>query len=130
MKITTKIIRIVSIVFAVVPVCMLLLFKVILKNYFDSFNITNYILFLIIEILNIIFAIIFFLSKDKIRKPLLALFIAYLIVTFLVPVYHLGRTFSPTGPDSYLMGLAFNEDYRDIYGVDITKLVKIYEYFK
>ena len=125
-----KFFQLISILFVIAPICMLLLFNVILKDRFDSYNITNYIIFSVIEILNIVFVIIFFISKEKIRKLLIVLYIAYLIVSFLIPVFHLGYTYPPTGPNSELMGLCFEEEYRDVYGVDITELEKIYSDFK
>ena len=125
-----KFFQLISILFVIAPICMLLLFNVSLKDRFDSYNITNYIIFSVIEILNIVFVIIFFVSKEKIRKLLIVLYIAYLIVTFLIPVFHLGYTYPPTGPNSELMGLCFEEEYRDVYGVDITELEKIYSDLK
>ena len=105
---------------------MLLLFNVILTGSSDSFYSTNYIAFAVIEILNIVFAIVIFISKDNIRKPLLVLYIVYSFVTFPVPVFYIERTYAPTGPNSELMGIALDKEYRDIYGVDITGLAEIF----
>jgi hypothetical protein len=102
------------------------LFNVILKDSSDTFYSTNFILFSLIEILNIIFAIIIFISKDELRKPLLILYILYSIVTFLVPVFCIEHAYSPTGSNSELTGLALDREYRDIYGVEITGLANIY----
>ena len=72
------------------------------------------------------FAIFIFASKDKVRKPLLVLFIVFAIATFLVPVFCIEHTFAPEGPDSYLMGLGLYRQYRDIYGVNITELAEFF----
>ena len=121
-----RLFRIISLVLAIVPICLLLLFNVILKDSFDTFYFTNFILFAVMETINIVFVIIFFLSKDNIKKPLLILFLVYSIATFLVPVFRIEHTYSPTGPGSERMGLALDRKYRDIYGVDVTELEKLF----
>ena len=121
-----RLFRFISIALVIVPICMLLLFNVILKDSFDTYCSTNFILFSVIEILNIVFAIVIFKSKDNIRKPLLVLYIVYSFVTFPVPVFYIERTYAPTGPNSELMGIALDKEYRDIYGVDITGLAEIF----
>ena len=65
-----RVFRVISLVLVIVPIIMLLLFNVILTGSSDSFYSTNYIAFAVIEILNIVFAILIFASKDKVRKPL------------------------------------------------------------
>lgn len=122
-----RLIKLISILFVIIPICMFVLFNVILKNSFDVYNSTNYIIFSIIEILNIIFAIVIFKSKEHINKLLIIIFSIYIIITFLIPVYHTGHTYAPTGPNSELMGLALKQNYRDIYGVDITELVQLFK---
>ena len=121
-----RVFRIISLALVIVPIIMLLLFNVILTGSSDSFYSTNYIAFAVIEILNIVFAIVIFISKDNIRKPLLVLYIVYSFVTFPVPVFYIERTYAPTGPNSELMGIALDKEYRDIYGVDITGLAEIF----
>lgn len=122
-----KIIKSISILFIIVPLCMFIIFNVILKDSFDVYNSTNYIAFTIIELLNIVFSIIIFRSEEQINKLLIIIFIIYIIITFLIPVYHLGHTYAHTGSGSELMGLALKQNYRDIYGVDITELVQLFK---
>lgn len=122
-----KIIKSISILFIIVPLCMFIIFNVIIKDSFDVYNSTNYIAFTIIELLNIFFSIIIFRSKEQINKLLIIIFIIYIIITFFIPVYHLGHTYAPTGPGSELMGLALKQNYRDIYGMDITELVQLFK---
>ena len=121
-----RVFRVISLVLVIVPIIMLLLFNVILTGSSDSFYSTNYIAFAVIEIINIVFAVLIFASKDKVRRPLLVLFIVFAIATFLVPVFCIEHTFAPEGPDSYLMGLGLYRQYRDIYGVNITELAEFF----
>lgn len=121
-----RVFRVISLVLVIVPIIMLLLFNVILTGGSDSFYSTNYIAFAVIEILNIVFAILIFASKDKARKPLLVIFIVFAIASCLVPVFCIEHTFAPKGPDSYLMGLGLYRQYRDIYGVNITELAEFF----
>ena len=123
----SRIFRIISIVLATVPICLLLLFNVILKGSSETSYSTNFILFSVIEIINIVFVIIIFKSKDNIRKPVLVIFIAYAIITFLVPVFRVQHAYKLTGLKSDIPGIAVDYEYRDIYGVDISGLVSLYQ---
>ena len=61
-------------------------------------------------------------------KKTIILITIYLIITALIPIFHTGSTYAPKEPDAYLMGVALKENYRDIYGIDITYFVKIFIY--
>ena len=117
--------KILLIIMTVVPL-IIIIFNIILKNSFSVYNSTNFILFSIIEIINIMLLIKFVILKKDIGKKTIILITIYLIITLLIPIFHTSSIYSPEGPDSYLMGVALKENYRDIYGINITYFVKIF----
>ena len=121
-----KVLKILLILMTVIPLTLIIIFNIILKNAFDVYNSTNFILFLIIELINIMLLIKFVVLKKDISKKTIILITIYLIITALIPIFHTGSTYAPEGPDAYLMGVALKENYRDIYGIDITYFVKIF----
>ncbi len=122
----SKVLKILLILMTAVPLILIIIFNIILKNAFAVYNSTNFILFVIIELINIILLIKFVVLKKDIGKKTIILITIYLIITALIPVFHTGSTYAPEGPDAYLMGVALKENYRDIYGIDITYFVKIF----
>ena len=126
MKNTNLLKKILLILMTVVPLILIIIFNIILKNAFSVYNSTNFILFLIIELINIMLLIKFVVLKKDISKKTIILITIYLIITALIPIFHTGSTYAPEGPDAYLMGVALKENYRDIYGIDITYFVKIF----
>ena len=122
----SKVLKILLILMTAVPLILIIIFNIILKNAFAVYNSTNFILFLIIESINIILLIKFVVLKKDISKKTIILITIYLIITALIPIFHTGSTYAPEGPDAYLMGVALKENYRDIYGIDITYFVKIF----
>ncbi len=121
-----KVLKILLILMTVIPLILIIIFNIILKNAFAVYNSTNFILFLIIELINIMLLIKFVVLKKDISKKTIILITIYLIITALIPIFHTGSTYAPEGPDAYLMGVALKENYRDIYGIDITYFVKIF----
>ena len=121
-----KVLKILLILMTVIPLTLIIIFNIILKNAFDVYNSTNFILFLIIELINIMLLIKFVVLKKDISKKTIILITIYLIITALIPIFHTGSTYAPEGPDAYLMGVALKENYRDIYGIDITYFVNIF----
>lgn len=121
-----KVLKILLILMTVIPLILIIIFNIILKNAFAVYNSTNFILFLIIELINIMLLIKFVVLKKDISKETIILITIYLIITALIPIFHTGSTYAPEGPDAYLMGVALKENYRDIYGIDITYFVKIF----
>lgn len=117
--------KILLIIMTVVPL-IIIIFNIILKNSFSVYNSTNFILFSIIELINIMLLIKFVILKKDIGKKTIILITIYLIITLLIPIFHTSSIYSPEGPDSYLMGVALKENYRDIYGINITYFVKIF----
>ena len=115
-----KVLKILLILMTVIPLILIIIFNIILKNAFAVYNSTNFILFLIIELINIIILIKFVVLKKDISKKTIILITIYLIITVLIPVFHTGSTYA------YLMGVALREKYIDIYGIDITYFVKIF----
>ena len=126
MKNTNLLKKILLILMTVVPLILIIIFNIILKNAFSVYNSTNFILFLIIELINIMLLIKFVVIKKDIGKKTIILITIYLIITALIPIFHTGLNYAPEGPDAYLMGVALKENYRDIYGIDITYFVKIF----
>lgn len=117
--------KILLIIMTVVPL-IIIIFNIILKNSFSVYNSTNFILFSIIELINIMLLIKFVILKKDIGKKTIILITIYLIITLLIPIFHTSSIYSPEGPDSYLMGVELKENYRDIYGINITYFVKIF----
>ena len=115
-----KVLKILLILMTVIPLILIIIFNIILKNAFAVYNSTNFILFLIIELINIMLLIKFVVLKKDISKKTIILITIYLIITVLIPVFHTGST------DAYLMGVGLREKYIDIYGIDITYFVKIF----
>ena len=114
-----KIILLIAIVF---PIIICIMINTVLKDKFDVYNSTNFIIFIIIEFINI-FILFKLINKKDVNKKVFILIICYLIISALIPVFHLGYTIIPEGQKSELMGLGLKESYRSIYGINITKLV-------
>ena len=121
-----KVLKILLILMTVIPLILIIIFNIILKNAFAVYNSTNFILFLIIELINIMLSIKFVVLKKDISKKTIILITIYLIITALIPIFHIGSNYALEGPDAYLMGVALKENYIDIYGIDITYFVKIF----
>ena len=99
----------------------IIFFEEIVVAYFFINKVQIFYSLIIILIINVIFG---FLIK-KPNKLISILFILYLMILFFVPIYNTSYTYAPTGPNSHLMGLAYAEEIRNIYGVNIAKIVKI-----
>ena len=120
-----KIILLIAIVF---PIIICIMINTVLKDKFDVYNSTNFIIFLIIEFINI-FILIKLINKKDVNNKVFILIICYLIISALISVFHLGYTIIPEGQKSELMGLGLKESYRSIYGINITKLVDNFFWF-
>ena len=116
----SRIVKVLLILMTIIPIILIINFNIILKNAYDVYNSTNFILFFIIELINIIILIKFVVLKKDISKKTIILITIYLIITVLIPVFHTGSTYA------YLMGVGLREKYIDIYGIDITYFVKIF----
>lgn len=123
-KSTIVIMKIVLVFLIILPLIIYVLLNMILKNKFNIYLTTNYLFFIIIETINLIIAIFFFVRKINLTKKFILFFCCYFILSMLIPVYHTGYTHAPTGPGSERMGITLKENHRNIYGLDITNLVK------
>ena len=85
-------------------------------------NTADYIVFVIIECINIIVLTCMSLKKFEVRKTMIIVCGIYLIISALIPVYRIDATFAPTGMNSHLMGLGLKRSYVDIYGINITNM--------
>ena len=112
-----KIICIINILMAIIV--FILVDFVLYKDIAMKYDSTNYLALIIIEVINIIFGILLF-RKGK-KKLIHILYIAFIIIIIFIPIYHNGYYFAPTGPNSYLMGLAFNDNYLDVYGINLKQ---------
>lgn len=118
------VLKIVCIIFVVISIGVFVKTNIILSNTYDLYNEIYYLQLIVIEVINIIFGLLFFRTK-KITNKYIITYLVFLLIIFCIPIYHNGNTYAPTGPNSYLMGLAVNERYLNIYGINIIEFVNI-----
>lgn len=118
------VLKIVCIIFVVISISVFVKTNIILSDTYDLYNETYYLQLIVIEVINIIFWLLFFRTK-KITNKYIITYLVFLLIIFCIPIYHNGNTYAPTGPNSYLMGLAADERYLNIYGINIIELVNI-----
>lgn len=119
-----KVLKIVWLISFIISIVVFVMTAIVLSDTYEIYNETYYLPLLIIEIINIIFGVLFF-RKNKITKSYVIIYLIFILITFFIPIYHNGNTYAPTGPNSHLMGLAFNERYLNIYGINIIKIINI-----
>ena len=117
-----KFLKIISWIIVIVPTLWLIIFNMMLEV-----NHVNYIAFAIIECINIIILIYMLLHKFEIKKNMLIGIGIYIIISALIPVYCIQETVTPTGENSHLMGLGLKTSYVDIYGINISSIVNLFE---
>ena len=115
-----KVLKIVWLISFIIPIVVFVMTAIVLSDTYEIYSETYYLPLLIIEIINIIFGVLFF-RKNKITKSYVIIYLIFILITFFIPIYHNGNTYAPTGPNSHLMGVAFNERYLNIYGINIIK---------
>lgn len=122
--------RIISLAITIIPIIMFFVFLkpiyTILVNgpvYFDI----NYVLLISIEIINIAITVFLFTRKEKIKKIHVLIITLLIIISTLIPVYHVKDAKLPTGPKAYLMGTSVINLYKDIYGIDISALINTFK---
>lgn len=119
-----KILKVITMLNLIIPIIVLIFFQntaTIVSNSLAS--VTSYIRVLIIELINLIFIIYFFKVK-KYNKVVILLFLLYIIIIVMIPVYVYQEAVAPTGPHSFLMGLALGEKhYYNLYGIEITQFI-------
>ena len=119
-----KLFKILWCISIIVAIIVFVIVGIVRKNSYDVYNSINYILLAIIEIINLLFGFLFFKKTEN--KIVYGFYIIFIIITLLIPIYHNGYTYAPTGPRSYLMGLALEAKYLNIYGINITKFIKLF----
>lgn len=118
------VLKIACIIFVLISIGVFVKTNIILSDTYDLYNETYYLQLIVIEVINIIFGLLFFRTK-KITNKYIITYLVFLLIIFCIPIYHNGNTYAPTGPNSYLMGLAVDERYLNIYGINIIEFVNI-----
>ena len=121
--------KIISWIIVIVPILWLIIFNIFFRYnmILDKANPVNYIAFAIIECINIIILIYMLLHKFEIKKSMLIGIGIYIIISALIPVYCIQETVTPTGENSHLMGFGLKMSYVDIYGINISSIVNLFE---
>lgn len=70
--------------------------------------------------------IIIFIKKEKLKKSFIIIYCIYIILSALIPIYHIRETRNPTESLSYLMGLEVVDKYNNIYGIDISGIINMF----
>lgn len=118
------VLKIACIILVVISIGVFVKTNIILSDTYDLYNETYYLQLIVIEVINIIFGLLFFRTK-KITNKYIITYLVFLLIIFCIPIYHNGNTYAPTGSDSYLMGVAVDEGYLNIYGINIIEFVNI-----
>ncbi len=116
-----NILKIIFLIASILPLGVFIIINIIMNDvyYYKS---TNYILCIIIEMINTIILCIL-IVKGKISKKILILIICYLIVSLLIPVYSTNKIYRknttqfPTSVSACVEIVC-----RNLYGIDITFL--------
>ena len=124
-----NLLKIISWIIVILPILWLIAFNLFFKKDISlaEENTANYMVFVIIECINIIILTYMLLKKFEIKKIMLIVAGIYLIISALIPVYCIDETFAPTGMNSHLMGLGLKRSYVDVYGINITNIVNLFE---
>lgn len=124
-----KLRKIISWIIVILPILSFIVVEIFFRrNMFVNENSpVNYLFFVLIECINIIILIYMSLHKFEIKKSILIGIGIYIILSALIPVYCIQETVTPTGENSYLMGLGLKTSYVDIYGINISSIVNLFE---
>ncbi len=117
-----KIFKIIWIIGIISSVITFFVINIVNRNYYEIYNTTNYLVLMILEIINFVLGILLFKKSDS--KLLYIIYTIFIIITLLIPIYHNGNTYAPTGPGSEFMGIAFKERYINMYGINIIRFIK------
>lgn len=117
-----KIFKVIWCVSIIIEVIVFIIVNFVYKDTYEVYNSTNYLVLVIIETVNIIFGILLFKKSES--KLVFILYTLFILITLFIPIYHNGNTYAPTGPKSYLMGVAFEERYLNVYGINIVRIIK------
>lgn len=116
--------KIISIILVVIPICCIILVQIM----FDEKYI-NYLLFAILELINILFMLKILKGKKSITNKFIVLYAIYIIISILIPVYNGTIYVAPTGPGSELMGLGLKAFRLDIYGINLYNFYSIFDWY-
>ena len=135
MKKIKLIIKIISVIIVIIPLITCIAFN-LNKSYsgtefIDGTRViyvrVDYIKFIIIELINIMIMLKMLTSKKEITKKFLMIFIVFFIISVLNPIYYIRKEITPTGPKSELMGLGLKKELKNIYWIDVTNFVEMWE---
>lgn len=116
-----NILKIIFLIASILPLGVFIIINIIMNDvyYYKS---TNYILCIIIEMINTIILCIL-IAKEKISKKILILIICYLIVSLLIPVYSTNKIYRKnTTQFPTSISACVEIVRRNLYGIDITFL--------
>lgn len=123
MKNVKIILRVLFIILSVIPIITFIIFNFAIKNNAGVFsNNTNILAFIIIELINILITILLFKNKNDVGVSFSIITLIYIVISIFIPVYSVVNTYAPSGENSYLMGQSVEKEYKNIYGIDITKI--------
>ena len=125
-----NILKIIGICSIIVPIPVTLVFlkptyNLLLSNNAIYYDI-NYIFLIGIEIVNMITTIHIFIKKEKLKKSFIIIYCLYIILSALIPIYHINDAITPTDGPVDLMGLAVVDMYWNIYGIDISWIINLF----
>ena len=116
-----NILKIIFLIASILPLGVFIIINIIMNDvyYYKS---TNYILCIMIEMINTIILCIL-IVKEKISKKILILIICYLIVSLLIPVYSTNKIYRKnTTQFPTSISACIENGRRNLYGIDITFL--------
>lgn len=116
-----NILKIIFLIASILPLGVFIIINIIMNDvyYYKS---TNYILCIMIEMINTIILCIL-IVKEKISKKILILIICYLIVSLLIPVYSTNKIYRKnTTQFPTSISACIENVRRNLYGIDITFL--------
>lgn len=119
-----KFLKIISIILVVIPICCMILVYLI---QFDGEKHINYLLFAILEVINILFMLKIFIDKKPKTNKFIVLYVIYIIISILIPIYNGTIYVAPTGPGSELMGLGIKRLKLDIYGMNLDNFYSLFD---
>ena len=118
--------KIISIILVVIPICCMILVHLI---QFDGEKHINYLLFAILGVINILFMLKIFIDKKPKTNKFIVLYVIYIIISILIPVYNGAIYVAPTWPGSELMGLGIKRVKSDIYGINLDNIYSMFDWY-
>lgn len=122
-KVFINIVKIIIGLSIILAIIVFIMFN-ILKDNFAVYNSQYYVMFIFVLIFNSILLILLSKCKSFNNIAVGVIILIYLIITGLIPAYRIGRSEEPKGENSELMGISINVTIRNVYGMDITKVIR------